>query len=202
MCAKKIIITACIAIPNLAIAQNGHSVDVSSYAGFFSTSMPNRPGVQVLSPLGAQIGYSYHLMHSSSVFTQYNALSTGQSIVLQGINLGFEYSFIGGHDSFVTSEKDTTISTTCEKRISAFSSLAFRLHNLKDILGASKNLLGPTVPVEGKILGLDVGVGLEQPFLSSIKFSSRASVLVPKFIGQDNQTGTVISFSAGLSSSL
>lgn len=188
--------------PNIAVAQSQHEIEVSNYVGFFRTSISNGPEVQILSPIGGQIGYAYHIKYTSSMFAQYNVLSTGKSIIMHGLNYGYEYAFFGGHNRTISIPRNTAIATIVPRRASAFSALAFRLHNLDGIVVPSNSVLRPTVPLKGRFVGVDLGIGYEESLANRFRFSLRTSVLIPKFLGQENQKGFLITLTSGVGATL
>lgn len=187
---------------NLAYAQSPHEIDVSNYIGFFRTSISDSPEVQILSALGGQIGYTYNPLDNASLFSQYSFLSSGKTLLMHGLNCGYEYAFFGGHNKTVTIPKNTAIAATFPRRASVFSAVAFRMHNLEGIVVPSKSILRPTVPVKGNFVGIDFGLGYEQSFANRLRFLTRASLLMPRFIGQESQRGLLISLTAGVGATL
>jgi len=187
---------------SIAAAQSSHEVNLSNFVGFYRTSISGGPQVQILSPLGAQIGYAFHLFYTSSFFADYSVLGSGKSILLQGLNAGYEYSLWGGQNATRSIQRNTTVTVKFPQRIAAFTSLAFRSSNLKGIIVPSKSILRPTVPEKGMFYGLDTGIDIGQSLTDRLRISARTSVLIPKFIGQAKQEGLLVSVALGLGASL
>jgi hypothetical protein len=187
---------------SIAAAQSSKEINVSNFFGFYRTSISGGPQIQILSPLGFQIGYAFHFFYTSSFFSNYNVLSSGKSVILQGINAGYEYSFWGGKGGTQSIQRNTSVTVKFPQRVAAFSALAFRSSNLKGIVIPSKSILRPTVPERGMFYGLDTGVNFDQSLTERLKISARASVLIPKFIGQAKQDGLLVSIALGLGTSL
>lgn len=190
------------AIQNLAHAQSPHELEVSNYIGFFRTSLPDGPEIQIVSPLGGQIGYTYNLLYNGGLFSQYSFLGSGKSLLLHGLNCGYEYAFFGGHNKTVTIPRNTAIAATFPQRASVFSSVSFRKYNFAGIHTPTQSILRPTIPLNGSFVGVAVGVGYEQAISTRLRFLTRGSVIVPRFVGQQNQKGLLISLTAGAAATL
>lgn len=190
------------ATQTFAFAQSPHEIEVSNYVGFFRTSVSEGPEVQILSPLGGQLGYTYNLLYTSNLFAQYSFMSSGKSILMHGLDLGYEYAVFGGHNKTVTIPKNTAIAATFQRRASVFSTAAFRIHNLDGIVIPTNSILRPTVPVKGSFVGIAFGFGYEQSFATRLRFLTRTSLLMPRFTGQENQKGFLISLTAGVGATL
>ena len=65
---------------------------------------------------------------------QYNLLSSGKSVLLQGLSLGYDYAVLGGQNETVSIPKNTVIMTLFPQRIGVYTSLAFRNYNLTGII--------------------------------------------------------------------
>lgn len=187
---------------SIGYGQIAHRLDVSNYVGYFTTSISGGPRVQIMSPLGAQLGYSYHKYQTSSYYGQYTVLSSGKSLLVHGLNCGYEYALFGGENYNLSIANNTDISSYFSQRLSLFSALALRFHNLDGIVVPSNNILRPTVPVKGKFVGLDMGIGYEHSIMTNLRMSARTSVLIPKFINSDGQKGMLISFTTGFGAAL
>ena len=180
-----------------AKAGSEHLLSVSSQVTSIGTKFGNQD-IKILSPFGVVGRYDYRPGFSSSLYTNYVAVSDGKGIILNSYGFGGDYSVLGGMTKRLAAGDDNSFEFYYGYRLSAFAGFSFGTYDFGDFVDSQSFSLGDKIKAKGRISGLEMGLGMEINLGSDSMVVTRMSFSSPSIENNSQQSGSVLSLSVGL----
>lgn len=180
-----------------AKASSEHLVSVSSQVTSIGTKFGNQD-IKILSPFGVVARYDYRPGFSSSIYTNYVAVSDGKGIILNSYGFGGDYSLLGGVTKRFTAGDDNSFEFYYGYRLSVFAGFSFGTYDFGNFVDSQSFSLGDKIKAKGRISGLEMGLGMEINLASDSMVITRLSFSSPSIENNSQQSGNVLSLSVGL----
>lgn len=196
--APPLIVPFFLAVPaNEAQAGSEHLVSLSSQVTSIGTKFGSQD-IKIMSPFGVVARYDYRPGFSASFYTNYVAVADGKGIILSSYGFGGDYSLLGGVTKRFNAGEDNSFEFFYGYRLSAFAGFTFGTYDFANFVDSRSFILGEKIKSKGRISGFEMGLGIEFNLLRDTMVITRLSFSSPSIENNTQQSGTIMSISAGL----